>query len=208
MKLAILSEAQADEAAIRILAEGILGEKVESVAGRRIRGWQGVLNILPVVVLDAHYRTDADGVIVVVDSDNTPVHHPTHDKPGGQNDLCRLCILRQKIGEVQAHLHPIPAREPLRIAVGVAIPAIEAWYLCGRDTRVRESVWARYLDGQPRPYTKNELKQLIYGTDQPPLQAAVARATEEARRLVEILTSLEERFPVGFGSLANAIRGW
>jgi len=50
----------------------------------------------------------------------------------------------------------------------------------------------------------------VYGTDVPSFEVEVARATEEAGRIVadQKLGSLEARFPAGFGSFADEVRGW
>lgn len=42
----------------------------------------------------------------------------------------------------------------------------------------------------------------------PPLQLETRRACEEAHRLAQNLSQLEEHFPNGFGALARDVRGW
>ncbi|MGA2497987.1 MAG: hypothetical protein ABSH20_09610 [Tepidisphaeraceae bacterium] len=77
MKIAVFSESSADEAAVRILAEAVLGQPIEPVAGKALRrprnGWTHVVKLLRAVILDLYFRTDADGLIVVADS---PYHTP------------------------------------------------------------------------------------------------------------------------------------
>ena len=69
MKVAILSESPADEAAIRVLVEGILGSPINQVqAGLRARGWPNVAQILPAIVRHLYFNTTAEGLVVVVDS--------------------------------------------------------------------------------------------------------------------------------------------
>ena len=95
MKVAILSESPPDESAIAILAGGVLGSPVERVEGPslRSRGWPSVRSILPVVIKHLYFRTDADGLVVVVDSDT----HVAHREGGTEamcQEGCRLCELR------------------------------------------------------------------------------------------------------------------
>ncbi len=97
MKVCIISESSADETAIRILVEGILGEATKPVEGPRLRsrGWTAVLEVLPAAIKKLHYHTDADALVVVIDSDNTPAHVAEHDEPNEENDDCRLCTFRK-----------------------------------------------------------------------------------------------------------------
>lgn len=75
MKVAIVSESPADEAAVRVLAEVVLNTTIESVqVARRTWGFGAALSILKPALCWAHYQQTADGVILVVDSNNTPVH--------------------------------------------------------------------------------------------------------------------------------------
>ncbi len=95
MKVAILGESPADEEAILILIEGIRGRPVERRAGPAIRsrGWPAVLAFLPSFVSHLWYRTDVEAFVVIVDSDDSPVHQPFHDAPGSEDKDCRLCRL-------------------------------------------------------------------------------------------------------------------
>lgn len=67
MRVAVLSESPADEAAIRILVDGIIGRPTQLAAMPpiRARGVSGVFNILPAILKHLHYRTDADALIIV-----------------------------------------------------------------------------------------------------------------------------------------------
>src|SRR5215212_1976636 len=133
MKVVVLSESSADEAAIRILINGILGEETEDVPSLplRSRGWPYVLRVLPTVIKFLHYQTDAEAIVVIADSDDSPVHRSSHDQAGNAEVGCRLCQLRKVFKETK--LTAITGRGELKIAVGLAVPAIEAWYLCGVD---------------------------------------------------------------------------
>jgi len=209
MKVAILSESSADEAAIRIFAEGLLGRPTQQAdyKGLRSRGWPSVRNLFGVVYKDLWYRSDAEALIVVADSDEATIHHPSHSGPTGPRP-CRLCELRQVEQRVRGELRPVSGREPLRIAIGVATPAVEAWYAVGVSPHVNEPTWVQALASRQFPYTKTSLKQMIYDTDRPSLQLETERATAAARWLTDSLDEVIERFPNGFGPLASEVRSW
>lgn len=211
MNVAVLSESSADEAAIRILVDGILGAETEAIPPPplRTRGWPSVLNVVATVVRHLHYRTDADAFVLVVDSDDSPVHDPAHDEPGAASKQCRLCQLRECIDEVRTTLSTVAGRSPLRTAVGLATPCIEAWYRCGLGAHVNEAAWARELKaGSGFRDKRRRLKREVYGTDRPSLELEIRRATEEAHRLVQDLSRLQRLFPNGFGALARNVRDW
>ena len=210
MKVAILSESPADEAAIRILIDGIIGRQTQSVDMPPIgtRGVSGVFKILPTVLKHLHYRTDADALVIVVDSDRTPLHGPEHEQAGGADERCRLCKMRQTVDSVLVQLRPVQGRPQIKIAVGIAVPAIEAWYRCGLDPHVTEAAWIASLPSCPFPYTTRGLKEDVYGTSRPSLELETQRATEEAQRLTQDLQLLEQCFPTGFGALARDVRSW
>lgn len=210
MKVAVLSESPADEAAVRVLVDGVLGRQTQAVtiAPLRTRGLSGVFEVLPAVLKQLHYHTDAEALVVVVDSDHSPVHNDGHEQPDGAETGCRLCKLRRVVAQVRGQLRPISNRPSIKTALGVAVPAVEAWYRCGLDPHVTEATWIMGLQSGSYPYTRNRLKQAVYGTDRPPLTLETRRATEEAQRLVRDLSLLERLFPAGFGSLARGVRGW
>lgn len=210
MKVAVLSESPADEAAIRILVDGILGRPTQSADTSRFRrgGVTRAFGILRAVIRHLHYRTDADALVVVVDSDRTPVHRSEHELEGGADENCRLCKIRQIVGSVLGQLRPVQGHPQIKVAVGIAVPAVEAWYRCGRDPHVTEAVWIAGLSSGRFPYTTSRLKEDVYGTSRPSLELETRCATEEARRLVQDLPLLEQCFPTGFGALAREVRNW
>jgi hypothetical protein len=210
MKVAVLGESAADEGAIHILSAGILGRPTEPVAGPalRTRGWPSVASILPVVIKHLYYQTDAEGLIVVVDSNSSPVHEPGHEERSGADPLCRWCHLQQIVTETTVRLRSVPGRLPLKTAIGLAVPVIEAWYLSGIDPHVTEATWAQSARRGSMPYNKVSLKQTVYGTDRPPLDLERRRAVEEATRVARDLATLETTFPNGFGRLARSLRAW
>ena len=74
MKIAIVSESPADEAAIKILVDAIVGTESELFPIRtRPYGWTNVFKLLPNIVTGLHYGTDVEALVVVVDSDEAMV---------------------------------------------------------------------------------------------------------------------------------------
>lgn len=208
MKVAILSESEADEAAYRILANAVLGVETRPVDLRpRSRGWSSVVSILPAVIKQLHYRTDAEGLVVVGDSNHSPIHTPDHKPEVAAKEGCRLCWLRRTADEALASCRPVAGRPPLRLAVGLAIPAIEAWLLCGRNSGASEAAWINGLREGREPYSKRDLKQQA-GTERASVAISRERMTVHARRLAEDIGALERAFPVGFGVLARELRTW
>ncbi|HEY4302588.1 MAG TPA: hypothetical protein VGM73_17080 [Candidatus Didemnitutus sp.] len=207
MKLAILSESPADEAALRVLAGYVLGVPIDRIATNlRARGWPSVEQILPFVLRHLHFNTGTELLVVVVDSDDTPIHTPDHDAPGYFQPQCRICRLRAVYRRTTRNLPPVHGRRRVLRAIGLAVPAIEAWYLCGRDTSVTEEAWVTGLASGRLPYTRRELKWRVYGTDRPSLPFEIRRAVEEVSRHRGDVRRLENDFPSGFGSLARDLR--
>jgi hypothetical protein len=209
MKIALLSESPADEAALRLLVEALLGEAIALVQpGLRARGWPNVAQVLPAILRHLHFNTEAEGLVVVVDADDSVVHTAEHEAPGYFHPHCRLCQLRGIFRKTQKHFHPMHGRDRVLRAVGLAVPAVEAWYLCGQDVQVTEFAW---VEGQARgvaPYTRRELKWRVYGTDRPSLGFEIQRAVESVRRHRGDLRRLEADFPQGFGRMAQDLRDW
>ena len=88
------------------------------------------------------------------------------------------------------------------------MPAVEAWYLCGRDDSVSEAVWVKGQAKGTIPYTRRELKWRVYGTERPSLPFETERALTEVRRHRGDFRRLEYDFPIGFGLLAQDLRRW
>lgn len=209
LNVALLSESPVDEAALRILVQAVLGQGFNQVTPTlRARGWPSVELVLPAVLRHLHFNTKADGLVVVVDSDDSVVHTAEHEAPGYHHAGCRICRLRAVFRRTIRHLPPAQGRERVLRAVGLCVPALEAWLLCGRDTSITEAAWLEgQASGRP-PYTRSELKWKVYGTDRPSLPHAMERAVQEVSRHHGDLRRLENDFPNGFGALARDLRGW
>ena len=209
MKVAVFSESPADDAAVRIIVEGILGTQTQEIAlpNLVVRGWPSLRKNLGPILYELHYGGQAEAVVVVADGDDTPQHLLEHEQGGRTNLKCRLCFLQNLIEQTQQKLKPRTGRGPIKTAVGIAIPAIEAWYLCGKDPTATEAAWFHSGLAKHGRNHRNNLKRAVYGTDR--LSSALnQRAEEEARRLVSKLAELEKLFPTGFGALVRDLRGW
>jgi hypothetical protein len=206
MKVALLSESPADETALRVLVTAVLKQAPQFVApGFRARGWPNVAQVMPAVLRHLHFNTDTDALVVVVDADDSVVHGAAHDAPGYFHPHCRMCQLRAVYRQTTKKLPPAHGRAKLLRAIGVAVPAIEAWYLSGRDESVTEAAWiAGQEHGRP-PYTRAELKLRVYGTDRPSLPHETVCAVREAERHRFDTRRLEHDFP-GFAALAGDLR--
>jgi energy-coupling factor transporter ATP-binding protein EcfA2 len=115
----------------------------------------------------------------------------------------RILVIDEEFGST---LHKRGKSRRLRLALGLAVPAAEAWYLCGIDGRVSEAAWMQALVGGPLPYTKPELKEKVYGSSRPGRLILTERARHHASRLAGDVAQLEAFFPNGFGVLARTVR--
>ncbi len=209
MKFCVLSESLADEAAIRILIATMLGQEAESIetSAPRSRGWPSIKDELPKAILHLQYRTSADGLVVVVDGNGSPFHRPEHEGVEGGDPSCRMCVLRGIVQRTCRQLRPRGPGSMLKVAVGVAVPSIEAWYACGSISGIGEAAWALRPCGSA-PEEVRRLKREVYGTDRPGLSHELRVAVEQATRLRERLDMLEELFPAGFAALRRELAGW
>jgi hypothetical protein len=210
MKVAYFAESPADQAALTILTEAILGRQTEQIshAGLRHRGWPTVRTVLRSVLLELHYHTDAEGFVLIVDSNGSPPHLPSHEQQNGRDPKCRLCQLQRIVQEVQQQVRPRQNQPALKIALGLAVPTVEAWLLCGVDPHVTEAAWINGLRGGQMPYTKASLKNQLYGTSHPSLAIETEAMKIAASRLAENFSSLENLFANGFGNLERNLKSW
>ena len=209
MKIAFFSESIADESALKILVAGILDEEIEetNLPNKLIyRSSSHLDKDLPSVIAGVHYNSNAEVLVVVSDSDDRIVHIKQHEEL--YEEKCRLCQLQKAADYSVSKLQPVVGKEILKVAVGVPIPAIEAWYLCGVNAQVSESTWNRKQNGERISYDRKSLKIQLYGNDRPPMKVLTEKAIESARKLTNELERLEQLFPEGFGNFANKIRSW
>ncbi len=210
MKVAYFAESPADQAALTILTGAILGVATEPVsyAGLRHRGWPTVRTALRPVLMELHYHTDAEGFVFIVDSNGSPPHLPSHDPANARDPMCRLCQLRRIVDDVMRQVRPRQHQPPLKIALGLAVPAIEAWLLSGVNPHVTEAAWINGMKTGQEPYTRPSLKDELYGTSHPSLAVETEVMKTAASRLAANLQNLEILFPHGFGALQADLRSW
>lgn len=209
MKLAIFGESPADEAAVHAFVQGILDRPVPLVRIplRRPPGWTGT-KVLPALVRHLYYQSEADALIVVVDSDNTPVHLESHNAPGTTDPRCRHCALHSSLVSTFQQLRPIPGRQ-FRYAIGTAVPAIEAWCLATPNSPYTEHAWAQYLATKQHPgYARQTLKQTLYRTDRPSTMLATSIMVQAMQRLAADPSIPLRLFPNGFGPFLQEIQSW
>ena len=210
MKVAILSESPADEAAVRILIEGILGESIETLTLRaRTGGWHAAVGAISPTLKDLHYCRTADALVVVIDSDNSQVHDDSHEELADVPNACRTCELRSAIKRCQDELRTLPGLSAIPMAIAVPTPAIEAWYLFEKDSNCTEAGWKQRQQTNVTSVGEiRRLKKLAYGNDRPSVELEKSVAIERAHRLLDRLDELEGYFPNSFGLLAREIRNW
>jgi hypothetical protein len=208
MKVSILSESPVDEAAIRILAEAILRQPLDVVQPRiRPGGWAATINAVPLELKRLYYNTDTEGLLIVVDSDDSPPHESSHVASPILD--CRVCQIESEVRQVRAALNVIPRRVELKVAIGLPVPAIEAWFQCGKDPHAAEAPILRELaEGRVLFNTRRRLKRAVYGSGPYVTGHQVDIAVREARRLAADLDTLRSRFPRGFGSFYESLATW
>lgn len=208
MKVALLSESPADESVLRVLVEAVLGARPKFVSpGLRARGWPNVAQVLPSVIRHLHFNTDTDALVVSCDSDDSVVHTQAHNAPGYFHPHCRMCQLRGIFHRTTKKFPAAHGRARVLRGVGVAVPALEAWLLCGRDAGVSEQIWTEAQERGQAPYSRAELKWRVYGTDRPSLPHEIRCASHELERIRRDTRRLEFEFP-SFGALAGDLREW
>lgn len=213
MKIAIFSESPTDEAALKILVEGILGEEIEIAPyppNRLQSRGSGVLRDVAIVLRGVYY-TEAEFLIIVRDSDDTPIHKKEHDEPNNtESKYCRYCELRKEVELALQGLTLLPEKKNFRVAIGVAVPAIEAWLLCGINLHVNEATWVDKQKERRASFydDRRRLKIELYDSHIASSDTMLERSIESASRLAENIEQLEIMFPEGFGNMANEIRNW
>ena len=143
---------------------------------------------------------------MVVDSDATPIHDSPHNRNPNLN--CRLCQLRKIRETVFQDARPRQHRPPVKTAIGLAVPSIEAWLRAASDDHVNEAAWMNGIAQNQPPYTTMRLKIDLYGTDRPSLALETERMKEAASKLARNIAALERCFPNGFGAFARELRSW
>jgi hypothetical protein len=204
MKIAVLAESPADRRAIEVLTCGILDESTQfEVIQPRAGGFHAVLSALGPALKNLHYCRTADGLIVVVDADNSPVEL---DHPEG-----RMSVVLTAVRQTQDGLAEMPGYDPIKVAVGVAVPSLEAWLLSRDNHECTEAAWVVRKNAGTLSATEIlDLKNQLYGTDRPDLVLETTRMVEMCDAVIPEggLDVLAQAFPYGFGPLLNELRAW
>jgi hypothetical protein len=115
---------------------------------------------------------------------------------------------QELVQRCRQQLRNVPGRVPLKIANGVAAPAIEEWWFCKSNPQISEAAWENGLALKREPYSRLELKKQLYDSDYHSLELMTRKMTEAAQVIAGDLPALERAFPEGFGTLAKELRSW
>lgn len=211
MKIAFFSESKIDETVLKNLVEEISESEIEETDIRkklRFRSSSHLVKNLSVVISSVHYNSDAKFLVIASDSDDYPVHISQHDI--NENGECHLCRLRKIVKNSLAEMQAVEGKEMLKVAIGVPVPAIEAWLLFGKNPQVSENTWIRKQNGEKINYNRKKLKTELYGGERVSEEKKIEISIKAIERIVEnqLLDDLEKSFPQGFGSLSNEVKSW
>ncbi len=211
MKIAFFSESKADETVLKNLVEEISEEEIEETDIQKklqFRSSSHLVKNLPVVIRSVNYSSDAEFLVISSDSDDYPVHIAEHDV--NENEECHLCRLRKIVKKSLTEIQGFEGQETLKVAIGIPVPAIEAWLLFGENPQVSENTWIRKQNGEKITYDRKKLKTELYGGDRISEAKRIEISIKAIQRIIvnESLNDLEKAFPQGFGSLSNEVKSW
>jgi hypothetical protein len=212
MKIAFFGESKSDDVTVKKIVERILNDEVEETDIRKrliFRSSSHLDRNLDVVIRSIHFSSDAEFLVICSDSDDFPVHIAEHDKK--ENEKCRLCSLRKAVKRSLAKLSNVPNKRMLKVAIGVPVPALEAWLLFKTNPQVSENTWIKKLAGEKGiKYDRKTLKRELYGGEHISEDKRIEISLKAVERIAEnnLLDDLETAFPLGFGSLSNEVKSW
>ena len=209
MRIGILSDSKVDEAAYKILVESVLGHSVDLYKDYRARGgWFTAKKMVQWIMRELHFA-GADGFLFIGDSDSTPPHTADHETHADGYPNCRLCQIEKIVENTLGTLPARAGKPPLKVAIGMATPVIEAWLLSGDDPHCTE---ARFRDDQSNGrltrQTRLDLKRQKYGSLQASSDIRMQRTLNNAHRIARDIETLEQRFQFGFGHLRKSLAEW
>ena len=209
MRIGILSESKVDEAAYKILVESILGQSVDLYKDYRNRGgWFTAKKMVKSIIQELHFA-GADGFVFVGDSDSTPPHTKSHESQADGDPSCRLCQIKKVVESILGTLPDRSGKPPLKVAIGMATPTIEAWLLSKDDVYCTESRFRDdHSNGKLTRQTRLDLKEKKYGSLHASSDIRMRCTLENANRIAEDLKTLEQRFQFGFGHLRKNLDEW
>jgi len=200
MELAVLSESSADEAGLFAFVQShVKGPLARAACPMRVRrGWPAIRDDLGPALRAIYHYTSAQCLLIVVDADGAPLdeNHP-NDRLTQLNEIVgrSLRINRQD-------------RPPLRVAIGLAVPSIEAWWRAPHDPLITEAAWKARQRPGGAGYTKLSLKSQLYGTEDPSLASETAVLCNGAAAVAAAASVLAARFPYGFLPMLREIQSW
>lgn len=204
MKVAVLTESSADDAAVRVLVRAALGDETEfHDPPLAARGYEAVVANLPSIYKWLHFQRHAEALVVVVDSDQSPLDD--------SDPKSRKRLLTERLTQLESEVSPKEGFPPIQTAVGIAVPSIESWLLFGKDPQCTEAAWKVSLQARKSSFNEiQRLKKLLYRTVRPPLAMVKEQMTQAAADLIHDgkLNAMEKSFPWGFQSLMTSLRGW
>jgi len=219
MKVAVVSESGVDEAVVQALVRAVLPYQVEFTTVRRRAGGVGeLLSRFEIIVKQCWYRLAVDGLVCVLDADMTVVHR---EAASGWEPLstrtstvemcgseCRLCRLRRAWNRLFAARHAPHGVFPVRVALGLAVPSIEAWLLADDPRPVSEVQWIA-LPSDRKQSLKATLKQRVFGHTLG-FDRQEQIASEKIERLLSTcgIERLKDLFPDGLGALIRDLESW
>ncbi len=212
MKLCVIGESLHDEVILRAVAEAVLSEPIDLVPSLVTRpgGFDAVRKLLPAIVRSVYYRQlDVQGLIVVVDSDFSWLTAEEVPPESASNQRRpRLPVIHRTLQRALGQLNPVEHRPPLKVAIGLAVPAIEAWLCAADHPQVSEQTWRNGLRAGRCSYTPPGLKTWAYGHDRPSRLEREQAANQFAATVAGGITNLQNRFPLGFGNLIQELERW
>jgi hypothetical protein len=204
MKFAFISESPADEAALHAFCETLIARPLTRITSpvRVPGGWQALMQRLPPALRAIRYKTEADIVVVTIDSDGSDL---MPDSPTNRFSQLQE-IITQNLAPPPPPIPPIPtASRHLRAISGIAVPAIEAWWLAHKYPEISETAWLERRK-HASAYDKLELKRRLYGTERPALSHETRRMVCAAREAARNPDMLSKKFPQGLATLIREIR--
>ena len=142
--------------------------KASASRSRPTRGWQGVFKCARARAAPyLHYRTDAEALVVTLDSDESPVHRRVHDaQPAMAIPSAAYAGFGGNVGRDSSRAFGRGrAAADLGSPWAPPFPPIEAWCLVRLgSSQLPSPLGFRPSQSRRLPYTKKELKQRLYGS--------------------------------------------
>src|SRR5262245_31184060 len=107
MKIGYFCESLADQAAMAEFTAGIFVQPSEPISmDLAAHGVPGFFRALDGVFRGVHFNSDAEGLVIVADCDDTELHEASHDAPGHDTKDCRMCEIRKILTRAKNQLRP------------------------------------------------------------------------------------------------------